>query len=143
MAEPFSVRLRVRGYELDAQGHVNQAVYTQYAEHVRWEALLAAGISHEALAAAGVGPALLKMTIRFHRELRAGDDVDVSCAFDWRAGKLLELVQDFRLPDRTAVAKLTATIGLIDLDTRTLVADPRGRFAALATAPEALGLVGA
>ncbi|MEU7735273.1 thioesterase, partial [Streptomyces griseus] len=29
----FSVDVTVRGYELDTQGHLNQAVYLQYAEH--------------------------------------------------------------------------------------------------------------
>lgn len=130
----------MRGYELDAQGHVNQAVYTQYAEHARWELLRAAGVSQEDLVASGVAPAMLKTTIRFRRELRAGDEVDVSCAFEWRDGKLLEIVQDFRLPDATPVAELVGTVGLIDLETRKLVADPRGRFRALAAAPEVLGL---
>jgi acyl-CoA thioester hydrolase len=141
MAEPFSLRIRVRGYELDAQGHVNQAVYTQYAEHARWELLRAAGVSHDDLAASGIGPALLKTTIRFQRELRAGDEVEVSCAFEWRDGQLFELVQHFRLlPDMTPVAKLVGTIGLIDLETRKLVADPHAHFRALAAAPEILGL---
>ena len=130
----------MRGYELDAQGHVNQAVFTQYAEHARWEFLRAGGVSADDLVASGVGPALLKSTIRFQRELRAGEEVDVTCAFEWRDGKLFELVQDFRLPDATPVAKLNGTVGLIDLETRKLVADPRDRFRALATAPEVLGL---
>lgn len=140
MAEEFSVRIRVRGYELDAHGHVNQAVYTQYAEHARWEFLRAAGVSADDLVASGLGPALLKTTIRFRHELRAGDEVDVSCTFEWRYGKLFELVQNFRLPDATPVAELTGTIGLIDLTTRKLVADPRSRFRALAATPHLLGL---
>jgi len=35
----FSQRLKVRSYELDAQGHVNYAVYLsylEYAQRVRW-----------------------------------------------------------------------------------------------------------
>jgi acyl-CoA thioester hydrolase len=140
MAAAFSLRIRVREYELDAQGHLNQAVYSQYAEHARWECLRAAGVSQDDLAASGLGPAMLKTTVRFLRELRAGDEVDVNCAFEWRDGKLIELVQDFRLPDTTRVAKLVGTMGLIDLETRKLVADPRGRFRELAAAPEVLGL---
>lgn len=130
----------MRGYELDAQGHLNQAVYTQYAEHARWELLRAAGVSQDELVARGIGPALLKMAIRFHRELRLGDEVDVTCAFGWRGGRLVELVQHFRLPDATPVAELTGTIGVIDLESRTLVPDPRERFRALAAAPEVLGI---
>lgn len=43
---PFAVQIAVRGYELDSNGHLNRAVYLQYAEHARWECLRAAGIEH-------------------------------------------------------------------------------------------------
>lgn len=51
VGDPFQVRIRVRGYELDTQGHLNQAVYLQYGEHARWECLRAAGISPDKLLA--------------------------------------------------------------------------------------------
>ncbi len=56
MSEPFSVRVTVRGYETDVQGHLNQAVYLNYAEHARWSLLQAAGIGQADLVASGVGP---------------------------------------------------------------------------------------
>ena len=64
MAGVFTVRITVRGYELDTQGHLNQAVYLQYAEHARWELLRAAGITQDALIDSGVGPVALETTIR-------------------------------------------------------------------------------
>ena len=33
----FSCDMEVRGYELDAWGHVNNAVYLNYLEHARWQ----------------------------------------------------------------------------------------------------------
>lgn len=138
--DPFSVRVRVRGYEVDAQGHLNQAVYLQYAEHARWELLRAAGVEATDLVAAGVGPAMVETTIRYRRELCAGDEVDVSCAFEWTDRKLVPIVQRFRLTDGTTVATLDATIGLIDLTTRRLIGSPRDQVHALAESPEALGL---
>lgn len=140
LAEPFTVRIAVRAYELDPQGHLNQAVYTQYAEHARWECLRAAGVTPEVLVASGAGPALLKVTMRYQRELGAGDEVDVGCVFAWGNRRLVDVVQDFRLPDGTRVATLEGTFGLLDLATRRLVADPRGRLRTLATAPHVLRL---
>jgi thioesterase-3 len=32
----FRTEFQVRGYELDGYGHVNHAVYLNYAEHARW-----------------------------------------------------------------------------------------------------------
>ncbi|MFD9637777.1 acyl-CoA thioesterase, partial [Streptomyces violascens] len=54
--EPITVRISVRGYETDAQGHLNQSVYLQYAEHARWSALEHGGIRQSALLDKGVGP---------------------------------------------------------------------------------------
>ncbi len=140
MEDPFRVGVSVRGYELDSQGHVNQAVYLQYAEHARWECLGAAGISPDSLHAAGVGPAALETTIRFLRELRGGEEVDVSCAFRWGNGKTFRIDQEVRLTDGTPVATLTTIAGLLDLATRRLVDDPRGRFRELAQGSEAMRL---
>jgi len=137
--EPFRVRVGVRGYELDPQGHVNQAVYLQYAEHARWEHLLATGITQQALAVAGVGPVVLESTIRYLAELRHGDEVDVTCEFTWSGGKTFRIHQDLLRPDGTQVAEITAVAGVLDLTRRRLVEDPLGRLRSLATAPELLG----
>jgi acyl-CoA thioester hydrolase len=140
MSQPFRVRIAVRGYELDVQGHVNQAVYLQYAEHARWECLRAAGLRPGVLAEAGVGPVQLECTIRYFRELRAGDEVDVSCGFMWGESKTFRLEQEYLRPDGTPVANLTGVAGVLDLHTRRLLADPAERFRSLASAPEYLGL---
>jgi acyl-CoA thioester hydrolase len=138
--EPFRVRIAVRGYEVDPRGHVNQAVYLQYAEHARWECLRAAGISYDALMATGVGPAALENTIRYRAELRADDELDVTCEFQWGNGKTFRIRQDFIRADGRLAAELTGTGGMLDLARRRLIDDPAGHFRAIATAPELLGL---
>jgi acyl-CoA thioester hydrolase len=140
MGDPFRVRITVRGYELDTQGHLNQAVYLQYSEHARWECLRAAGISQDRLLAGGVGPVALEVTVRYLRELRGGDEVDVSCEFRWGEGKTFQIVQELTRPDGTQVATVTGVGGLLDLSARKLVPDPRVRFRQLATNPEPLGV---
>jgi acyl-CoA thioester hydrolase len=138
--EPFQVRIAVRGYELDPQGHVNQSVYLQYGEHARWECLRAAGVSGAGMVAAGVGPVALETTIRYRAELRGGDQVDVGCEFIWGTSRTFRVVQDYRRPDGAPVADLTAVVGVLDLGRRKLVADPAGVLRSLAANPERLGL---
>ena len=140
--DPFTVRVQVRGYELDVNGHLNQAVYLQYAEHARWELIRAAGISQEKLLAAGMGPVVLETTIRYRRELRDGDQVDVSCAFGWGSGKTFLVSQEIRRTDGVLAAEVRAMGGLLSLEDRRLVADPAARFRELATMPALLGLDG-
>ncbi|MEW1550442.1 acyl-CoA thioesterase [Streptomyces tsukubensis] len=140
METPFSVRIRTRAYEVDRQGHLNQAVYMQYAEHARWQFLQAAGLTPDVLAEAGIGPVLLKATVRFQRELLAGDEVDVGCAISGGRGKLVELTQSFLTPGKIPVARVDGVIGLLDLATRRLLPDPRTTLRELAKQPAVLGL---
>ncbi|WP_371663472.1 acyl-CoA thioesterase [Streptomyces sp. NBC_00280] len=140
MAEPFSVPVTVRGYETDVQGHLNQSVYLNYAEHARWSLLHAAGISQAALMAKGVGPVALETTIRYQRELLAGDEVEVTCDFLWGEGKTFRIRQTIRKADGTVAAEITAVGGLMDLKARRLVPDPKEYFRELASEPRLFGL---
>ncbi|WP_424565494.1 acyl-CoA thioesterase [Tamaricihabitans halophyticus] len=72
MRDAFRVRLAVRGYETDANGHVAGAVLLQYGQHARWECLRAAGAKQGRLLDAGIGPISLEETIR-NVQGRAGD----------------------------------------------------------------------
>jgi acyl-CoA thioester hydrolase len=140
MSDSFAVRVAVRGYELDSQGHLNSAVYLQYGDHARWECLRAAGISIDEMLATGIGPVTLETTIRFRHELRVGDQVDVSCSFGWGDGKTFEIRQEIRRDDGVLAAELISKGGLLALDERRLVTDPASHWRALATEPRLLGL---
>ncbi|MGN9758074.1 acyl-CoA thioesterase [Streptomyces sp. SD31] len=140
MTEPFSVPVTVRGYETDVQGHLNQAVYLNYAEHARWSLLQAAGISQAGLIGRGVGPVALETTIRYKSELLAGDEVEVTCSFDWGGGKTFRIEQTIRKTDGTVAAEVIAVGGLLNLKERKLVANPQDYFKELASEPALFGL---
>ena len=136
----FSVSIEVRSYELDPQGHVNGAVYVQYADHALYACVRAAGVDTDAMLRTGVGPVNLETTIRYHRELRGGDEVTVSCAFEWGEGRTFRVLREFRDRAGALVAEVSSVSGLLDLKTRRLVPDPRTRWRALSPTPEVLGL---
>src|SRR5439155_16576913 len=112
----------------------------QYADDARRECARAAGVAMDELFASGLGPVNLETTVRFHRELREGDEVDVSCSFEWGDGKTMRVVQEFRRSDGELVAELVSLGGLLDLTERRLVTDPSGRWRSVARTPELLGL---
>jgi acyl-CoA thioester hydrolase len=140
MADLFQVRIAVRGYELDLQGHVNQSVYLQYGEHARWQCFYAAGLTPEVLVPAGVGPVVLETTIRYLKELRAGDEIDVTCRFGWGTGKTFQAEQDYTRIDGMPIARVTGVLGVLDRELRRLVPDPAGRLRSLAADPAYLGM---
>ncbi len=136
----FSVHVTVRGYELDVNGHMNQAVYHQYAEHARWEALRAAGLVPDKMRVDGLGPVVLESTVKHLRELHLTDEVTVTCQFEWGEGKAFWIHQQIRTLDGTVCAEFTVVLGLMDLTLRRLVPNPVERFRALAESPDVLDL---
>ena len=130
MSEPWSCRVAVRSYELDGLGHVNQAVYHQYAEIARIEGFAAAGCSWDTLLAAGTAPVLLGSTIAYRRELRTGDSVDITCEIKFGSGKTFDVDSVMTKLDGTVSAEISCVIGVMDLTARKLVADPRAVLAA-------------
>lgn len=135
--QPFRVRISVRSYELDALGHLNQAVYHSYAEHSRMELFRAAGCPVDGSEAA---PVLLESHARYRKELRAGQEIDVTCEIVFGDRKVFAMNSALLLPDGTESARIECTLGLLDLTTRRLVANPRERMRQLAKRPELLGL---
>ena len=128
--EPFEVEIKVRHYELDTLGHLNHAVYHQYAEIARLELMEQAGGPGNALRDERLAPVLLESQISFRRELRSGDVVRVSCETKFSGGKTFRMDSAIRKLDGTVAAEITCTLGLMHLERRKLVDDPQGRLAA-------------
>ncbi len=69
----FTLDFKVRDYECDAQGIVNNAVYMNYLEHCRHEFLLAAGIDFNRLAGEKVFLVVVRAELDYKVPLRGGD----------------------------------------------------------------------
>jgi acyl-CoA thioester hydrolase len=94
----FSARWRVRGYELDSNGHVNNAVYLNWAEEIATQHAEAAGYGREWSIARGGGWVVRRSEIVHHRPAVFGDEVDVSVT--------VELVKGARAVRRTAIRRV-------------------------------------
>jgi acyl-CoA thioester hydrolase len=128
--EPFRVQIKVRHYELDTLGHLNHAVYHSYAEVARFELFERAGAFGGELDGARVSPVLLETHVSFRREIRGGETVEVTCDTKFGGGKTFRMDSDIYNSDGALSAEVTCTVGLMDLERRKLVDDPRGRFEA-------------
>lgn len=56
----FKAEIQVRGYELDGYGHVNHAVYFNYAEHARWRMIEEAAGGSDYFKRHGIAPVLVR-----------------------------------------------------------------------------------
>jgi acyl-CoA thioester hydrolase len=140
IGDRFVVRVGARGYEADSNGHVAGSVVLQYGQHARWECLRAVGIDQAELLSQGIGPVSLEERIRFHHEIRPGEEVDISCVFVWGAGKSFRVEQEIRKTDGTLAAEITNIGGLLDLKGGRLLPDPGQIWRSAAKTPGLLSL---
>ena len=69
----FEEHFKVRDYELDLQGIVNNAVYQNYLEHTRHEFLNAKGLNFKELHETGYDAVVIRAEIDYKKPLRSGD----------------------------------------------------------------------
>lgn len=69
----YELKMKVRDYECDLQGIVNNANYQHYIEHTRHEFLTSTGISFARLHEEGIDPVVARLTMAFKTPLKSGD----------------------------------------------------------------------
>lgn len=103
----YELKMKVRDYECDLQGIVNNANYQHYIEHTRHEFLTAAGISFAGLHEQGIDPVVARISMAFKTPLKSGDEF-VSKLYLKKEGIKYVFYQDlFRFPDMKLVLKST------------------------------------
>ena len=103
----YELKMKVRDYECDLQGIVNNANYQHYIEHTRHEFLCATGISFAQLHTEGIDPVVARLNMAFKTPLKSGDEF-VSKLYLKKEGIKYVFYQDiFRLPDMKVVIKAT------------------------------------
>lgn len=77
----FSVPFKVRDYECDMQGIVNNAVYFNYLEHARHEFLHSRGIDFAALARQGIHLVVVRSEMDYKASLTSGNEFVVTVQY--------------------------------------------------------------
>jgi len=78
----FRTQDKVRDYELDMQGIVNNAVYLNYLEHARHEFLLANKIDFAVLAAEKIHLVVVRSELDYKASLKSGDQYAVEVSME-------------------------------------------------------------
>lgn len=101
----FKLTDKVRDYECDLQGVVNNANYQHYMEHTRHEFLESLGENFGAMHDKGVDGFVSHVDIDFKTSLKSGDSY-ISCLNVYKKGVKLVFEQDiYRASDGTLATK--------------------------------------
>ena len=100
----FQLDFKVRDYECDLMGVVNNSIYLRYMEHTRHEYLETFGENIDALHAKGIDAFVARVDIKYKTSLRSGNRF-LSCLNMKREGIKLIFEQDiYRMPDGVLAA---------------------------------------
>lgn len=69
----YELKMKVRDYECDSQGIVNNANYQHYTEHTRHEFLESRGIKFSTLQEQGIVPVVARIVLEYKTSLKGGD----------------------------------------------------------------------
>lgn len=101
----FKLEMKVRDYECDLQGVVNNSNYQHYMEHTRHEFLESLGENFGVMHDKGVDAFVARVDIQFKSSLRSGDSY-ISCLNVHKKGIKLVFEQDiYRVSDGVLATK--------------------------------------
>jgi len=135
--DPFEQQIVVRWQDIDANRHLRNTAYSEFATDTRFRYVAAHGYTMERFEALRFGPVILREDIRYRREVLLGQTVTVNFLVAGLSadGSQWRVRQQIRLPDRKEAAVLTLDGAWIHLDTRRLVEPPADLLAILERLP--------
>ena len=95
----FTHEMKVRDYECDLQGIVNNANYQHYMEHSRHELLDSLRVNFGKLHKDGIDAMVAKITIEYKTPLRSGDKFVVGINLERKGPKIIFYQDIYRLYD--------------------------------------------
>ncbi len=115
---PFTRRFRVRHYELDFLGHLNNAAYVRLMQEAAIEASTAAGYSPSWYRVHGTGWVIRRLQIRYHAPAHYAEELEITTwVSDVKRVSSHREYQIMRLSDGVQIARARVNWVYIDLNT--------------------------
>ena len=110
----FELDMKVRDYECDIQGLVNNSVYQNYLEHTRHEFIKAAGLDFAELHKEGIDPVVYRIEIDYKLPLISGDEFICKLNFEREGNLKVIFFQDiYRKKDNKLIVKAKVIVVIL------------------------------
>ncbi|MBI9066103.1 MAG: acyl-CoA thioesterase [Salinivirgaceae bacterium] len=111
----YELKFKVRDYECDLQGIVNNSVYQNYLEHTRHEYLKSVGLNFAEMHTQGITAVVARADIQFKTSLKSGDEFVSRLKVEQEGIKFLFHQDIYRLPDeKLSIKAIITTVTVVD-----------------------------
>ena len=110
----FELPMKVRDYEVDSQGIVNNAIYLHYLEHTRHEFCDMAGLSFRVMHENGIDPVLRKVEIEYMLPLHLGEHFVSRLNVSRRGARFVFLQDIFNSQGKQVVAATVTCVTTVN-----------------------------
>ena len=105
MKYQYELEFKVRDYECDLQGIVNNSVYQNYLEHTRHEFMKSVGLDFADLFKRGIVAVVARVNLAYKTPLKSGDRFVVRLRVAHEGVKYIFYQDIYRLPDEKICLK--------------------------------------
>jgi len=105
----YELEFKVRDYECDLQGIVNNSVYQNYLEHTRHEFLDSVGVNFKELFDKNIVAVVARIDLAYKTPLKSNDRFVVRLRVEHKGIKYMFYQDIYRLPDEKLCLKGTVT----------------------------------
>jgi len=121
MSEKGVYKVLIRESHIDTLGHVNNATYLALFEEARWELITQRGYGINELRKFQKGPVILDLNLRFLKELRLREEIEITTEIVKYEGRVGQMLQKMVKKDGVVASELLMNFGLFDLQERKLI----------------------
>ncbi|MBN1767920.1 MAG: acyl-CoA thioesterase [Prolixibacteraceae bacterium] len=105
----FELEFKVRDYECDLQGVVNNSVYQNYLEHTRHEFMKTIGLDFSDMFQRGIVAVVARIELAYKQALQSGDRFVCNLNVEQNGLKYIFYQDIYRLPDQKLCLKAMVT----------------------------------
>ncbi len=116
-----SYHTQVLEQHLDTFGHVNNAVYLTLFEEARWQLITDHGYGMKEIQAAKQGPVILEVTVRFQKELKLRQKIEITTQLVDYSRVIAEMEQKILNDAGEVCATALFKFALFDLEKRRVI----------------------
>jgi len=111
MEYKYKIDFKVRDYECDLQGVVNNGVYFNYLEHARHEFLLSRGVDFAELARRNINLVVTRAELDYKTSLQSGDEFWIGLNVEQSSKLRFSFYQDIYRKDNNKLSLQAIIIG--------------------------------